>query len=618
MDPISDCCAAQPTDQLQVAGSWTFDASRISAASVDLAFTSMQGQQMLHPAPLLTLREQTELWSEELRFPKGATLAWLLLAGVGRKWRDLAAAPDACEAFDARSSWRPSPTMWSNFSVVPSGFAAGADSPRDPLTRAARLVVAAQQVHSEFVDRRLKPERAGNHDLDLSQLANVFRGIGLFQSRPRWCCPPVGLSYFCVLRCGRPYFLPMPPATEDLAAVRTALAEIVEDAQSRDEPSMMPLSAMGIRGLRSAGLDRSEDVRLLVNAIGAARFVLSLDLDSMPEDDRRVGYLTQVSFTNRWYLHGCNIVVFGNGATGIHLSFGAGIDGNVGVRFAAEVADRVRSDERDAPPPGPRAAYSTFARGRRVTLTPHTESRFLSAAMSWTKTSADVFTLPLGASACLASGARPVEAFVTALSATVASLAGRQRGRPCRVPIRQFVSQGRHKFGTLNSVDVNMPEVFAAAQLLLRRASAADRPGASRRAYAAAEGAIRSRTELARRSRCFSRRLTRGSARRVLGYVAIAPALLAFRAWTRLAKPRMVISEVAISYVSKKDGIAIVARPGARAPRGKLWLHYQIFEDRTVVVPCMGADSPIPESLLVEQLSAHWRALLERLAVSKE
>jgi len=283
---------------------WALDASRIAAAPFDLPFAAMREQQELRPIPLLTLRQQAGFWAEDLHLPRRAAQSWLICAGVGKKWRELSSNPEARDAFDARVSWRPSPALWTNFSVVPSGFLADADSPHDALTRAARLALAAQRVHADFMDRRLKPECAGNHHLDLSQMANVFRGVGVFDLKPRWCYPPPGPSYFCVFFRGRPCFLPMPSAAEDVQAVRAALAAIVSDGRGPNESSLAPLSALGIDGLRAAGLDKAEDVRLLVNAIGAARFVLCLDLESAPEDEPRAGYLTQVSFANRWYLHG--------------------------------------------------------------------------------------------------------------------------------------------------------------------------------------------------------------------------------------------------------------------------------------------------------------------------
>jgi hypothetical protein len=594
--------------------SWTLDPACIRPAPFDLPFTPMQEQQPLPPVPLLPLREQAEFWAEEMRFPQSAMLAWLKIAGVGRKWRELAASPAASEPLDALGSWRPSPKIWTNYSIIPDSFAAPADSRPDALARAAQLVLAARQVHADFVNRRLKPECAGRHHLDLSQMANVFRGIGVFQDKPRWCCPPDGLDYFCVLVRGRPCFLPMPSAADDVPAIRAALAEVVADVHARNEPSLAPLSATGLQELKFAGPNKPEDLALLVNMIGAARLVLCLDLDSAPADACRMGYLSQVTFTNRWYLHGCNLVVFGNGAMGIHLSFGVGIDGNVGARFASELAERFDQMAREAAPStAPCAPYSAFIRAPPVTMTPRMESRLLANATAWIKTSPCVFTLPLGETACSASGARPVDTFIIALAKTLSDLGGSKPGRPCRIPIRQFISQGRYKFGTLNATDVNTPEVLAVAQLLQSPAPDTDQPAVLRGLYSTAEESIKRRTEIARQARKFNKRLTQGAVRRVLGYLAVAPFLLVYRTRLRLTQPHTAITAAAISYVSKKDGIAIVARPGARAPRGMLWLHYQIYADRTVVLPCVGADCPFTEAALAEQLAVNWKHLLDRL-----
>jgi hypothetical protein len=299
---------------------------------------------------------------------------------------------------------------------------------------------------------------------------------------------------------------------------------------------------------------------------------------------------------------------------GIHLSFGVGIDGNVGARFASELAERFAVITRDAAPSHmPCPAFSTFLRCPPVTMTPRMESRLLANATAWIKTSPCVFSVPLGESACAVSGARPVDTFIIALSKTLADLGGAKPGRPCRIPIRQFISQGRYKFGTLNAADVNTPEVYAVAQRLQTPAPDSQQPDVLRGWYTKAEESIKHRTEIARQARKFNKRLTQSALRRMLGYLAVAPLLLVHRARLRLSQPRTIITAAAISYVSKKDGIAIVARPGARAPRGMLWLHYQIYADRTVVLPCLGADCPFTEAALAEQLSINWRALLDRL-----
>jgi hypothetical protein len=480
------------------------------------------------------------------------------------------------------------------------------------------MLQAAGQIHDDFHARRLAPECAGKHHLDLSQLVNLFRGIGLFNGKAAWGALPDGApAYFAVFCRGWPYFLPMPDAATPLPAVRAALADIVRHSRTHHLPPLALLSAQGIRPLARRQPGITEETLRLANLLAAARMVLCLDLDASPQDHPRAGYLTQTSFQNRWFLHGCNLVVFGNGAWGAHMAFGGGIDGNIGARFTAELADRVREAEQrgalvaaDADTAAPHAA---FVPAEHPPLSPRIEARYRDAAVRWVRAIPGVFTLPIGENACRAAGVRPVEAFVAALSATLAELGGRRPGDLPRIPIRQFVSQGRYAFGTLNAAEVNTPELFAVAHALLGAEPGTAKDPALRERYLQAEAVIRERTDQARRLRVFNRSLTRGAARRMAAYLVIAPLLFPHRARRLLDRSHHAIAEAAISYVGKKEGVSLMARPGTRAPDGMLWLHYQIFAEETVVIPCFGGDAAVAEATLMSRLEIHWKSLLDRL-----
>lgn len=589
---------------------------KVRAAPYKLDFASMHNQTDMPPMPLLPLKHQIDAWSKDLRMPESLVNTWLRFAGVTLTWRKFEKNAELLKEFDSHSAWRPSPSIWSNFTAVPETFGDG-NTAANPFLRAANLVMIMRDLRSDFLNRSLSPECSGKHTQDLSQFINIFRGIGVINEKPCWCEPDYDGEHFCVLANGIPYFLPIPDSTTGAASIQCALQEIYADSKKTGKESFTVVSSLGIKPFKNKiGVHNSDAIRL-ANAIAASCFVLCLDFDELPADKAHTGSLTHTNFKNRWYFHGCNIAVFGNAAFGINLSFGGGIDGNVGARFASELSSRLQTVEQASNSPSiENSTYATtFIRGTDVKISQEQQHFFESAAQSFVKNSPDVFTLPIGEDDCRLSQVRPVDSFVIALAAALSSLCDKNGNNPKKrpTPIRQFISQGRYKFGTLNAVDVNTAATFKVALEILQSEDLSGDPQTLRQLYDVASTQIRNLSNATRQLRAFNRSFTADAWQRAIAYIAIAPVLLPYRLWKWLRKPHSIIKEAAISYVAKKDGIAIIARPGVRAPKNMLWLHYQIFTDHTLIVPCFGNEVPLQEHILIKEIEHCWTTLLKRM-----
>ena len=589
---------------------------KVRAAPYKLDFATMHNQADMPPMPLLPLKHQIDAWSKDLRMPESLVTTWLRFAGVARAWRKFEKSPELLEEFDTHSAWRPSPSIWSNFTAVPETFGKG-NSSADPLLRAANLILIMRDLRDDFFNRRLTPEYSGKHTQDLSQFINIFRGIGVINEKPCWCAPDYDGEHFCVLANGIPYFMPMPDSTTGAATIQCALQEIYADRKKTGRQSFTAVSSLGIKPFENKIGGHNPEAIRLANAIAASCFVLCLDLDELPADKAHTGSLTHTNFKNRWYFHGCNLAIFGNSAVGIHLSFGGGIDGNVGARFASELSSRLQIVEQASNSSSIEnsTCVATFIRGTDVKISQEQLHFFESAAQSFVKNSSDVFTLPIGDDDCQLSKVRPVDSFVIALAAALSSLCDKNGNRPEKrpTPIRQFISQGRYKFGTLNAVDVNMAATFKIALEILQPDDQSSGTQTLRQLYDVASTQIRDISNKTRQLRAFNRSFTAGAWQRAIAYTVIAPVLLPYRLWKWLRKPHSIIKEAAISYVAKKDGIAIIARPGVRAPKNMLWLHYQIFADHTLIVPCFGNGVPLQEHILIKEIEHCWTTLLKRM-----
>lgn len=530
---------------------------------------------------------------------------------------------------------------------VISATLALADDPRplSPLARAATLILGVRSFYRDLMTGALPPDTYRGQPLEMGQYPNFFSTSQVIQGNVVRLYKSRHTSTVNVLVGGRFYLLDIgaadggPDAEPSVAELEAALAEIVRQAQ--EEPRAQEERSPGVLTCASGPTQRRAFAQLQQNPVNRASlhslrhtfFTLCLDLDDQPATLEEAALIAHSrNQDNRWFHASFQLVVFGNArACGI-CNFTAYLDGNVMMRGAAEIqrraakvtAEAVTTQEDLALGSGgfsrPETAEAVTTKIRRLQW--QVPEPLLAQARRDLETMLDrtaqpaTFEIPgFGRQFFAQHGVEAVPTFILALQMT----GDRLVGRPAR--ITQFLSMSRYRCTDLATAVISGPQVLRFAEAMrgeaVEAATTKDTKATDLRALL--QAAIAEQAQIARQARRFLPlpvifnlflRSRRGAARFWVELLLWARLVLLRKLRVAPLQER----EVLVSHPEIYPEVPIVGRPGVRLPYVKYFgLHYQIMADRIVITMMPGVRWQVPNTQLIQELTASLHRIREVL-----
>lgn len=501
-----------------------------------------------------------------------------------------------------------------------SATGALADDPRslNAYQRAASLVFGAYNLRQALYSGELEPDRLRGEALEMGQYPNLFSTSLLVEGRMPRLFKSVFEPQITVLLGGRFYTLHLgDPLAENWVEALAASLEELTQANPPLPPETRSLGLLTaanhptqIRGFKLLAANPRNAANL--RRMRRSFITLCLDPETAPASPAEAARMAHASnFSNRWFHSSLQLVVFGNAAAAVILSFTAYLDGNTMMRGMAEIQQRA-------------AAFpfqSDFQPG---------DQDFQVAALEW---ELDERALPARlyqraqqeSQACLDSQEctfelegygrefferlklNPVPAFVTALQSTVNQLANRP------LAIHQFASLSRYRCMDVTPVKISTSPLQELAQVLI-----GSQPGRASELIGPAIESQLSELHNARQTLplemllALFARSRQGAARlRARLSLIVCGVLLLLLGQLRLDQRR----EVLISHPEIYPQVPVIGRPGVRLPYLKAFgLHYQIWPERSVLTFMPGLRWPHANQAVVAAL----KQALDKLPANKK
>ncbi len=500
-----------------------------------------------------------------------------------------------------------------------SATAAFLDDPRglSQLERAAALVMGAYDLYRALYSGHFEPDRYKGEPLEMGQMANLFGTTLVVDGRGARLFKTTNAAYFTVIAGGRYFILTIDPESgPDYASILAGLQAIVETVRQTPPPedylSPGPITAGTNRTQRRAfrALRKiPENVRSL-DLLQHSLFTLALDLDAAPgsvEEAARMAHSQH--YENRWFHSSLQLVVFEDARACAVFNFTAYLDGNAMMRGGVEIFERSLQFE-----PAPDQEEATPDRDQVQALGWQVDPQFVEMARrDYQRLIYDdraTFTFPgVGRSAFQEHGMSAVPSFVLALLMASRRLTGETPN------IIQFLTMNKFCCMDLETAWVTTPEVIKFVETM-------DDEGVDNETkIELMKQAIESQRQAMRRSR---RGLSlmriydlymrdSGFFRKVYVVFIALITILILRIMGFYQSPGG--RDIVISHPSVHPAIPVFGRPGARLPYVRFFgLHYQMFDDKTVVTFMPGVKWTIPNEKLAQELASdlkRLKALLE-------
>lgn len=470
------------------------------------------------------------------------------------------------------------------------------DDPRglDPYQRAATLLVGARQLCNDIFSGTLPPDTLRGQPIEMGQYPNLFGTCLDVENGQAAMFKNSSFDTLTIMLGGRVYQLQVGDLQDETSAAQltTALQKLgesergVPDDTGGPGPGLLTSASdrTQIQAFSQMHADPQSHQSLL--ALRHSLLTVCLDLDHSPESHPEAARLAQVGNPqNRWHHASLQLVVFGNGKACALCNFTCYLDGNVMMRGAAEIQRRAAAcpvqiengAALEALPPPTRLFFK---------LEPKFIERARQDLQAVVDTQQATFEIEgFGRRDFSASGLSAVQIFILGLA-----LAGRRlTGSTPRV--NQFLSMNRYRCMDLFPAILTTPEVEACVAYLL------DDPLDSKQAL----DLIRQATESQEKASRFARSqlsvgvltnfqilsMKKGLRRRFSIY--LYSAMLLFFKRRGYLKP--IRRDVLVSFPEIFPETPLVGRPGVRLPYVRQYsLHYQIFDDKTVITYMPGVN----------------------------
>jgi hypothetical protein len=401
--------------------------------------------------------------------------------------------------------------------------------------------------------------------------------------------------------------------------VARALRELAE-TQPQAEPGGQVLAPGILTNARDetqlrafSQMEKDPQNRQSLKALNDSLLTLCLDLDQHPEDAALAARQAQVGNPeNRWHHASLQIVVFGNAKACLICNYTCYLDGNVMMRGAAEIQRRAAAWPIH-PNAIPQAEPITAPVSLPLTVKPeHYE-------MAWQDFKAILdeqpatFVIPdFGQRNCNQPGITPVGIFILGLA-----LAGRKLTGNTPV-VSQFLTMSRYRCMDMFPAVVSTQELRACVDYLsgdqidpeqartLIRQVIDSQQQVSRQ--------VRNQLSLLEITNLYLLSMKKGP-RRLISFILYN---LMMRFFKKQGYLKAIRRDVLVSFPERYPETYLLGRPGVRLPYVRQYsLHYQIFDDKTILT-CMPALTwQIPNQELVAAITQALRQLTELLEMSK-
>jgi hypothetical protein len=500
------------------------------------------------------------------------------------------------------------------YAPVISASLALTDDPRnlDPYQRAATLLAGARSLHRDIHTAQLEPDRFRDQILEMGQYPNLFATNVIVENNNPRLFKSANTEFITVIIYGQYYwFQAWQDGRETDVDLLASNLRAIAQHQSQEQPQNQSLSP----GLLTTADDRTQynlfhklrqdpDNSQSLELIRHSFLTVCLDLDKHPSDDALVAFESQVgNNTNRWFHSSFQIIVFGNAKAAALCSFSAYLDGNVMMRGISEVHQRALNTPIKTlnNEPQTNTIISSHLNWRiNQQMLAAAEKSFAAIADNQQAT----FTIDdFGRDLCSRNKVDAVPAFILALQMTANQLTG------ATPRITQFASMSRYRCMDLVTACVTTADTlrFAGAALHQDTDLAEIRKLMMQAIQSQIEAVRYSRRNLSLPNMLYYFRKTRSKGQLMRSQLVFKTA---FRILRMMGEYQPVPREIVVSHPEIYPSIPVVGRPGVRLPYAKYFgLHYQIFEDRTVITMMPGITWKVPNSDLINTLTENLRII---------
>lgn len=493
------------------------------------------------------------------------------------------------------------------YAPVISASLALADDPRiaDPLWRAASLIAGARSLCMDLFSGRLPPDTLKGQPLEMGQYPNLFATGLVIENGQARMYKSTHFEKINLVLGGRYFQLDLGSLEvgASIEQMRQALQRLVEtfgpDAIPREENSPGYLTASADRTqfqafTQIAALPQN---RSSLQAIRHSLLTVCLDLDHSPKSAAEATRLAQAgNIGNRWYHSSLQVVIFGNGKACLICNFTCYLDGNVMMRGGAEIQNRGASW------PLPIGAEPQAVLAEPIRLEWDIAPELLELANKDIQAVLDdqpaTYTIEgFGREFFNERNLQAVPIFTVALEMAARRLTG------AMPTIAQFLTMSRYRCTDMTIQKVTTPEVVACVEKL--DVTDPDKtqviPLLQQAIASQSEATQQARNQLTLTDLATTYMLSLPKARRRKAMLFYFLGMVTLK---KLGYFEGLRTEILISHPEIYPQIPVIGRPGVRLPYAKLFgLHYQIFNDKTVVTFMPSTTWNIPNQQLAQTIN---------------
>jgi hypothetical protein len=486
------------------------------------------------------------------------------------------------------------------------------DDPRtdNPLDRAVSLLLGAKSFYDDLINGRLEQDRYGNAELEMGQYPNLFSTNLTVENRKSRIFKSARTDQITILVNRQIYLMTIEnwDSASAFSELKSMLETIVQHSSSIEKlqpPIGLVTSASQVVQVR--GISRMQANPMNQNNIEKLKhsFVtICLDLDKYPQDESEAFVNSHAGNPeNRWSWQSLQLVVHGNGKACAVCNFSVYLDGNTMMRGAAEICHR-----------GTEIAIEKSSKPLNNNTFEHLQwqvnPQLLEAAnRDFEKIKDDqqaTFVLQtLSKTVAQQMNVDAVGVFVLALCMTT------QRHVKKLPVVHQFLTMSKYRYMDLTTAIVSTPEVQTFCDFMKKHAN--DKSNG----YELLIQAIDSQKQACRDERSAFSLVTiysmflmsQQGIKKIWAVLNFMFAEFVLRKTKHLSQSRR---DIVISHPAIYPEITMVGRPGVRLPYVTYFaLHYQIFQDRTIVTMMPGLRWCVPNEKLIAELNANIQAIIE-------
>lgn len=504
------------------------------------------------------------------------------------------------------------------FSPLISATIALVDDPQKPdaFQRAAALVLGAHALCLDLFAGRLSQDTYKGEALEMGQYPNLFATSLAIEKRQVSVVKSANFNEIVVVYHHLFYKMQLVQNGNlaTLAQLASTLRSLVERAEvggsSELGPGILTAASSRVQLRAFEQMAKEPDNQAVLKAMNDSLLTLCLDLDSEPGNGAEaMTYGHSHNHSNRWYHASTQLIVFKNARACVLSNFTCYLDGNIMMRGAAEICRRAAALPNNRAADG--VADQQPLRFQRLTL--KVDQKWLAqaqkdVAMFSSEQPATFEIQGIGRKLFLDHSLSPVAVFMVALAMAAKKFTGKTP------TITQFLTMSRFRYTDMVTANIVTPEVSECLRLY-------EQP---------VFDPLMVKEQLVNAER--SQGVVTRQVRKHLSLMMIIPLYIRTLSGWRLQLSDFLYNitmlklqllgllrnqerEILVSHPEIYPETPYVGRPGVRIPYARYFgLHYQIFDERTVLTIMPGMRWRVPNQALFDEI----RLSLEKIVKSIE